>query len=215
MKVVYVNNYDSFAGNVEAFVERAVTKHSSDSRVMRYTSNADISVLLSENPALVILGPGPSSPKEAGNYLTVLESFYKTVPIFGICLGFQAMMHYFGKPVRVLEESIHGAASEIIHTGESIFRNIKSPSLFGRYHSLGIYVDELPNCFDLLASYPDSNRRDIVMSAKHKTLPIAGVQFHPESILSAKDDNGQRILDNMVEELCYKNKFINMGEIVK
>ncbi len=215
MKIIYVNNYDSFAGNVQAFTERAVKKYSLESQVKRYTSKTDIAVLKNENPDLIILGPGPSSPIDAGNYLQVLETFYKSVPVFGICLGFQTMMHYFGQPVRVLEEAVHGAACDINHSETSIFKEIKSPAPFGRYHSLGIYTDELPKCFGLLASYPDSNNKNIVMAAIHKSLPIAGVQFHPESILSAREDNGQKLMDNVISELCFKNTFINMEEISK
>ncbi len=188
MKVIFIDNYDSFANTIEAYFINA------GAEVIMYTSNCSIEAIKKENPDLILLGPGPNGPKEAGNYLEVIDKFHKTTPIFGICLGFQAIMEYFGEEVKPLQEIMHGSASEIEHDGKTIFRGISQNEKFARYHSLGVL--KVPNCFEISAK-----TNDIIMSARHKTLPIEGVQFHPESILSMHNNAGKTLIENVVRRV--------------
>ncbi len=188
IKVVFIDNYDSFANTIEAYFINAGAK------VVMYNSNCSIKTIEKEKPDLILLGPGPNGPKEAGNYLKIIEHFHKTTPLFGICLGFQAIMEYFGEEVKPLDEIMHGQASEIEHDGKTIFAGIKAKQKFARYHSLGVL--KVPACFELSAK---TNR--IVMSARHKALPIEGVQFHPESILSMHENAGKKLIENILEGL--------------
>ena len=188
-KIVYIDNYDSFANTIAAYFINA------GADVVMYKSDCSIDMIDKENPDLILLGPGPNSPKEAGNYLKILKRYHKKYPFFGICLGFQAMMEFFGEPVLPLDEVIHGAASRINHNCKTIFQGIDKDAEFARYHSLG--VKKVPDCFNLSAK-TDSG---IVMAACHKTLPIVGIQFHPESILSMHEDSGKRLIKNVLSNI--------------
>jgi len=163
-----------------------------------YNSNCSIETIQKQKPDLILLGPGPNGPREAGNYLDVIDKFHKTTPIFGICLGFQAIMEYFGEPVKPLAEVMHGQASEVEHDGKTIFRGIAPKQKFARYHSLGVL--KVPNCFEISAK-----AGNVIMSARHKTLPIEGVQFHPESILSMHNEGGKKLIQNVINQ-CGKTR---------
>lgn len=176
MKIAYIDNYDSFAYNIVAYLEQE------GAEVNVYKSDEQINI----QEDIIVLGPGPNGPKESG-YLPIIER-YKHKPIFGICLGFQALMEYFGEEVVPLDETVHGSASMIEHDNKTIFRNI-TDATFARYHSLGVH--NVPE--DFIRSATVNN---IVMAARHKTLKIEGVQFHPESILSVE---GRKLLRNMLE----------------
>jgi len=191
--IVYVDHFDSFANTIAAYFRMA------GAYVDVYKSTCDLDAIAAKKSDMILLGPGPSGPKEAGNYMKAIDRFHRTHPLFGICLGFQAMMQYFGEEVVQLEDAVHGADSEIMHRGEHIFEGIENPAKFARYHSLGVYG--VPEFFAGLAHFPDTNGRDIVMAARHKELPIAGVQFHPESILSSGNGQGERLIRNVLYHL--------------
>jgi anthranilate synthase/aminodeoxychorismate synthase-like glutamine amidotransferase len=192
IKIIYVDNYDSFANTIEAYFINA------GAEVVMYNSNCSIKTIEKEKPNIILLGPGPNGPKEAGNYLKVIEHFHKRTPIFGICLGFQAIMEYFGEPVKPLKEVMHGQASEIQHDGKTIFEGITPKQKFARYHSLGVL--KVPQSFEISAK-----AGEVVMAARHKTLPIEGVQFHPESILSMENEGGKKLIANVLKYLARKN----------
>lgn len=192
-KVVYLDHYDSFADTIAAYFKMA------GAEVKMYKSDCDLDIICREEPDLILLGPGPKSPTKAGNYLEALERFHKEHSIFGVCLGFQAMMHYFGQEVVELKELVHGASSPIVHDGKGIFEDIESPAEFARYHSLGVY--EVPDCFQENAYHQNKEGEHIVMAASHRTLPIEGVQFHPESVISTGNDQGMRLIENVVRYL--------------
>ena len=189
MKIVYIDNYDSFANTITAYFANE------GAEVITYKSDCSLRSIELENPDLILLGPGPNGPKDAGNYLDVIEHFHNKVPIFGICLGFQALMEYFGEPVKKLDDVVHGSASPVRHDGKTIFNGIKSGEKFARYHSLG--VESVPDCFEV-----SGRTGRIVMAARHKTLPIEGIQFHPESILSMNNDAGKKLIKNVIR--CLK-----------
>ncbi|MFA6269220.1 MAG: aminodeoxychorismate/anthranilate synthase component II [archaeon] len=188
MKIVFIDNFDSFADTIKAYFINA------GAEVKMYNSNCSISTIEKEKPNMILLGPGPNGPREAGNYLKVIEHFHKTTPIFGICLGFQAIMEYFGETVKPLKEVMHGQACEVEHDGKTIFNGIKPKQKFARYNSLGVL--KVPESFEVSA-----RAGEIVMAARHKTLKIEGVQFHPESILSMHDEAGKKLIENIVRGL--------------
>jgi para-aminobenzoate synthetase component II len=188
IKILYIDNYDSFANTIKAYFENTGAK------VKMYKSDCSMKIIEKEKFDMILLGPGPNSPKEAGNYLEILDKYHKTKPIFGICLGFQAMMQYFGEPVKKLDEVMHGGTSEIEQDGKTIYTGIANKTRFARYHSLG--VKKVPSCFET-----SGTANGIIMSARHKTLPIEGVQFHPESILSMDNNAGQKLVNNVVRFL--------------
>ncbi|MBS3135749.1 aminodeoxychorismate/anthranilate synthase component II [Candidatus Woesearchaeota archaeon] len=186
MKALYIDNYDSFAQMIGAHFQNAGCS------VVMYKSDCSLSVIEKEKPDFIILGPGPNGPREAGNYLDVIHhAFHKELPIFGVCLGFQAIMEYFGTRIFPLKEIVHGASSKIEHDSKTIFEGIPKNASFARYHSLGTYT--VPSCFEASAM-----AGNIVMAARHKNLLIEAVQFHPESILSMHNDNGVKLIRNVV-----------------
>ncbi len=184
-KVVYVDHYDSFANTIAAYFTRE------GAEVVMYGSDCSLNAIEGESPSLIVLGPGPNGPAEAGNYLRVIRRFNRKVPIFGICLGFQALMESFGGSVRPLDNVLHGATSKIRHDKKGIFSDISQDAEFARYHSLG--VRKVPSCFEISAASDG-----VVMAARHKSLPLEGVQFHPESILSMQDNSGLKLISNVV-----------------
>ena len=213
MNIAFIDNYDSFAHTLEAYLHLAAEdilhKRGSSEQVQirMVTSDCTLSTIERMHPSLIVLGPGPNAPPEAGNYLEVIHHFHTTTPLFGVCLGFQACMQYFrNAPVRVLEEAVHGAASPITHTQQGIFEGIPSPASFGRYHSLGIYAHEVPQSFEMSASCRDSKNQNIIMAVYHRSLPIIGVQFHPESILSTEGAYGMQLIRNTLECLTFPSK---------
>ncbi|MDP2750215.1 MAG: gamma-glutamyl-gamma-aminobutyrate hydrolase family protein [Nanoarchaeota archaeon] len=211
MNLVYIDHHDSFAGTIAAYFSMAMTKiheqdkSENDSKVIVLKSDCDLERVVEHNPSLILLGPGPNSPTQAGNYLEAIDRFHKDYPLFGICLGFQALMHYFGQPVEVLPEPIHGACSKIINNGQSIFEGISDSVEMARYNSLG--VTKTPSGFIRLAYSRGENGLEVVMAAQHEILPIAGVQFHPESVISATDNAGMRLVENAIRQLARKHDF--------
>lgn len=148
-------------------------------------------------PKAIILGPGPCSPNEAGISIDILQNLTQTTPILGVCLGHQAIGQVFGGNVIRAGEVMHGRVSEIYHQGVGVFENLPSPFLATRYHSLVIDKHTLPDCLEVTAwtQNPNSSRQEI-MGVRHKNLPIEGVQFHPESILSS---HGYQLFNNFLK----------------
>lgn len=186
MIINYIDNYDSFANTIAAYFERVGAKASI------YKSDCSLETAISGNPDMILLGPGPNDPKSAGNYMQLLEKYHKELPFFGICLGFQAIVQHFGGEVVRLDNIVHGASVPVNHNGKGIFGGIQENAEFARYNSLGFY--EVPDCLEVTAISDG-----MIMAVRHKTLPIEGIQFHPESILSSINSNGERLIENIIE----------------
>lgn len=184
-----IDNYDSFTFNlVQAFLQLG--------RKPVLLKNDDPSLLkLATDPALqmVCISPGPGRPEKAGLCLDFLAALPHTVPVLGICLGHQILGHFAGARVTVGPRIMHGRQSQIEHNGSGIFRGITSPMTVGRYHSLLVQAEDAPELLEVTASCsaPDGSRE--VMALRYKDRPWAGVQFHPESVLTPE---GQRLLAN-------------------
>ena len=187
MKICLIDNYDSFTFNVEH--QLLMLDHKVDVIRNDKISIDEISQL--DYDALVI-GPGPSNPKNAGISLELINYFYDKKPILGICLGHQCIGEVFGGKIVIADKIMHGKTSNLSHTKSSIFQNIKEPYIAMRYHSLVISEKSVSDDLEILAWCEDDDKKTI-MAVKHKTYPVVGIQFHPESIFT---EQGNKLLDN-------------------
>ncbi|MBW8042037.1 MAG: aminodeoxychorismate/anthranilate synthase component II [Planctomycetes bacterium] len=185
-KVLFIDNFDSFTYNlVDDFCKR-----NCQARVYRADTRLEELKRVAEEfgPDLLVISPGPGTPDTAGVSLPAVGYFKDKLPIFGVCLGHQVVAQYFGGKVSHAPEPMHGKPSKVTHDEKGVFAGVENPLQAGRYHSL--CVVELPDCMEQTAEF-----EGIVMGARHKELPIFGVQFHPESILTPA---GGKIIENVL-----------------
>lgn len=189
--LLLIDNYDSFTYNLyQYFCElgaEVLVKRNDQ------LSLADIEQLA---PSHLVISPGPCTPDDAGISLAAITHFAERLPILGVCLGHQAMAQAFGAQVVRARQAVHGKTSPIRHNGQSVFRGLNNPLTVTRYHSLIVAAESLPECFTLTAWTERDGQPDEIMGIVHKTLPLHGVQFHPESILS---EQGHQLLDNFLK----------------
>ena len=185
--ILVVDNYDSFTYNLVHYPAEL----GAETRVVR---NDDLTVdeAWALKPEAVLLSPGPCAPDQAGICLSLLTSAPDDMPIFGVCLGHQAMGQAFGGEVIRAQSLMHGKTSPIEHTGQSVFRGLPSPFTATRYHSLAVRRDTLPDVLEVTAWTADGE----IMGLAHRTRPIHGVQFHPESIAT---EHGHDLLANFLD----------------
>jgi anthranilate synthase component 2 len=191
--IVLLDNYDSFTFNLVHYLGglgAEVTVH----------RNVKVSVqeIIASEPEAIVLSPGPCTPKDAGICLDLIEEAAPRIPIFGVCLGHQAIGQAFGSHVVRAPAPVHGKLSEVRHQGEGVFRGINGPFKATRYHSLVVARDTMPDALAVTAETDDR----LVMGLSHTTLPVHGVQFHPESIAS---EHGFLILKNFLELAAHWN----------
>ncbi|WP_286831513.1 MULTISPECIES: anthranilate synthase component II [Kordiimonas] len=184
---ILIDNYDSFTYNLYHYVMELGAK-------VEVWRNDQITAteVLAKNPKGIIISPGPCSPTEAGICLELIEAASGKVPVFGVCLGFQSIGQAFGGDVVRAPYVMHGKISDITHTGTGVFKGLPSPYKATRYHSLIVERDTLPDCLEITADTADG----LIMGLQHKTLPLYGVQFHPESIAS---EHGHALLKNFID----------------
>ena len=183
MSILIIDNYDSFVHNLARYIRLI----GYDTTIIR---NDKIAIDKVQPFSHIILSPGPCSPDEAGKCLRIIKTYYKTKPILGICLGHQAIAQAFSATVTHAEYPMHGSASCITHTKNTIFKNIPSPLSVARYHSLIVSQNDFPH--QNLATIAHCEHGEI-MGIQHIKHPIFGLQFHPESILT---QHGEQILQN-------------------
>lgn len=173
--ILLVDNYDSFVFNLARYL--VLLGH--ETQVVRNDAlqPADVRAL---QPAAIVLSPGPCGPEEAGCCMDLVQMYYEQIPILGVCLGHQTIAAALGGRVVRAPVPMHGMASEVYHCGQGIFAGLASPLLAGRYHSLVVEEASLPECLECTARTADG----VVMALAHRWLPVVGVQFHPESILT-------------------------------
>jgi anthranilate synthase component 2 len=193
-KVLFIDNFDSFTYNlVDDFCKR-------DCRAKVYradTALEELKAVAAEfDPDLLVISPGPGTPDTAGVSLAAIGYFKDKLPIFGVCLGHQVIVQHFGGKIGHAPEPMHGKPSRVTHNEKDIFAGVENPLQAGRYHSLCAL--EVPDCLEETARF-----EDVVMGVRHKELPIFGVQFHPESILTPA---GGKIIENVLSIAVSKRK---------
>jgi anthranilate synthase component 2 len=192
--VTLIDNYDSFTWNLWHYFGQLgceVTVHRNDA------VTAD--EVMAGEPDAIVLSPGPCTPKDAGICCDLIEKATGKIPLFGVCLGHQAIGQVFGGEVTRLPIPMHGKVSEISHEGGGVFRGINGPFQATRYHSLIIERDSVPDNLTVTAETDDG----VVMGLSHRSAPTHGVQFHPESIAS---EHGHRILQNFLDMAAEWNR---------
>jgi len=190
--LLMIDNYDSFTYNlVQYFGELGA-----DVQVHR-NDKITIAEIEAINPDKIVISPGPCTPNEAGISLDVIQHFAGKKPILGVCLGHQSIGQAFGGEIVHANEIMHGKTSPVFHNNNSIFSELRNPFKATRYHSLVINKATLPDCFEVTAwTQNEDGSIDEIMGVQHKTLPIEGVQFHPESILT---EQGHALLKNFLD----------------
>jgi len=194
-RILMIDNFDSFTFNLVDYLQQL------GAEVLVYRNDVDPSIIDEVKPDLIVLSPGPSVPKNAGNLMAMIDLAHQRYPIFGVCLGLEALIEYFGGSLKFVKP-VHGKSSPMQHDGKTIFTGLDENFPAGRYHSL--VADTVPDCFEISAKCegefsPISPPR-LVMAIRHKTLPIEGVQFHPESVLTMKGKNGFRMMENVIHK---------------
>ena len=185
--ILVIDNYDSFTYNLVQYLGEMVD----DITVVRNDAMT-VDALAALAPERVVISPGPGTPERAGVSVDLLRRLGPTTPILGVCLGHQAIGHAFGGTVDRARRQMHGKTSEIRHGGAGVFEGLPSPFLATRYHSLAVLPHTVPDDLEVTAWAED----DEIMGLRHRRYPVEGVQFHPESILTAE---GKRLLRNFLK----------------
>jgi anthranilate synthase component 2 len=185
--LLLIDNYDSFTFNLYQYLAELGT----DLHVVRNdaTTLEDIEALA---PERIVISPGPCTPRQAGISVEVVRRFAGVVPILGVCLGHQCIGEAFGATIDSAGEIVHGKVSEIHHDGAGVYRGVPNPLSATRYHSLAVRRDSIPPCLEVSA-WTESG---LIMGIRHRDLPVEGVQFHPESIMTPA---GKSLLRNFLE----------------
>ena len=186
--LLMIDNYDSFTYNlVQYFGELGAT-------VRVYRNDAiGVDQIAALAPSQLVISPGPCTPAEAGVSVEAIRRFAGHIPVLGVCLGHQAIGAAFGGRVVHARQLMHGKVSPVHHRGEGVFRGLPDPVTCTRYHSLAVARESLPDCLEVTAWTEDGE----IMGLRHREMPIEGVQFHPESILT---EHGHALLKNFLEQ---------------
>ncbi|MGM0862973.1 MAG: aminodeoxychorismate/anthranilate synthase component II [Bacillota bacterium] len=185
--ILMIDNYDSFTYNLVQYLGEL-----GEELIVKRNDEITIEQIEELSPDFLMVSPGPCSPDEAGISLEAIKHFAGKVPIFGVCLGHQSIAQVFGGDVVRAERLMHGKTSEIEHDGLTVFEGLQNPLVATRYHSLIVKAETLPDCFTVSARTKEGE----IMAIRHNALPIEGVQFHPESIMTSF---GKDMLRNFIE----------------
>lgn len=191
--ILMIDNYDSFTFNLVQYLQQL----GADIQVFRNDA-ITIEKIESINPEKIVVSPGPCSPDEAGISLELIKHFAGRIPILGVCLGHQAIAQSFGGKVIRAHSVMHGKTSPIFHRAQGVFEGLNNPFTATRYHSLIVDRESLPECFEVTAwTQHEDGSPEYIMGIRHKSLPLQGVQFHPESILT---QFGHQLLKNFLRD---------------
>jgi anthranilate synthase component 2 len=202
MQVLVIDNYDSFTYNLVHYIGELGAKVD-----VRRNNKVTVDQVAAMAPDAIVISPGPCTPNEAGICLDLVARLGPQIPMFGVCLGHQAMGQVYGGKVVRAPSLMHGKVSEIRHTGRGVFRGINGSFRATRYHSLTIAPETMPAVLEVTATADDG----VVMGAMHRTDPVHGVQFHPESIAS---EHGHLILKNFLDLAARWNEKHRLDEAV-
>lgn len=184
--MLVIDNYDSFTYNLVQYLGEMRVEME-----VRRNDQVTLAEIGAMKPERILISPGPCSPRESGLSNEIIREFGGKVPLFGVCLGHQCIGHTFGAEVVVNHRMMHGKTSPILHNGKDLFQGIPSPFNATRYHSLVIRRESIPDCLEITAETAEGE----IMGVRHKSLPIWGVQFHPESILT---EHGRQLVRNFL-----------------
>ena len=188
-RILLIDNYDSFTYNLVHYLQAL----GAEVEVVRNDTLRVVDIF-GKKPDGIVISPGPATPNEAGICLELLTANQGRIPLFGVCLGHQSIGQAYGGKVVRAAQVMHGKTSQVTHTGKGIFKGIPSPFTATRYHSLIVERASLPECLEVTAETADGT----IMGLAHKTQPVFGVQFHPESIAS---EHGHDLLKNFLDTL--------------
>lgn len=184
--ILMIDNYDSFTFNLVQFLGEL-----GQELIVKRNDEITIEDIENMHPDFLMISPGPCSPNEAGISMDVIRHFAGKIPIFGVCLGHQSIAQVFGGDVVRADRLMHGKTSLMHHDEKTIFTDIPNPFTATRYHSLIVKKETLPECLEVISWTEEGE----IMALRHKTLPIEGVQFHPESIMTS---HGKELLQNFI-----------------
>ena len=197
--LLMIDNYDSFTYNIVQYLGEL-------GQTVEVFRNDEITLqqIEAKNPEYIVISPGPCTPNEAGISLSAVKHFAGKIPLLGVCLGHQSIAQAFGGQVVRAKQVMHGKVSAIFHRQQGVFKALPDPFNATRYHSLVVEQQSLPDCFEVTAwteqtqtgSPSERPQLDEIMGIRHKTLPVEGIQFHPESILT---EHGHQMLDNFLK----------------
>ncbi|MBK0003069.1 aminodeoxychorismate synthase component II [Erwinia sp. S38] len=188
--LLLIDNYDSFTWNLYQYFSELGTEV-----IVRRNDDITLAEIAALAPQHLVISPGPCTPNEAGISLAAISHFAGQVPVLGVCLGHQAIAQAFGAKVVRARQVMHGKTSAIEHNDGGVFAGLNHPLTVTRYHSLIVETGTLPDEFELTAWTLRDGQPDEIMGFRHRTLPLEGVQFHPESILS---EQGHQLLENFL-----------------
>jgi para-aminobenzoate synthetase component II len=184
-RILVLDNYDSFTYNLVQYLGE-LGAH----LIVRRSRETTLKEIEQLAPRAILISPGPGAPEEAGISLETIEKFAGRIPLFGVCLGHQAIAQAFGGRIVRSPAPVHGKSCDIAHDGRTIFKSIPSPFRVARYHSLAVEPESFPSCLEISAV---ATTDGAIMGLRHRELKIEGVQFHPESILTGE---GKRLISN-------------------
>jgi len=189
-----IDNYDSFTFNLVQYIGELSSEHSIAKDILvKRNDEITLDEIIQIKPDAILLSPGPGNPDQSGICLPILKDISQSIPTLGVCLGHQALAQAYGGNVIIAKELMHGKTSKIFHTKEGLFKDIDSPFIATRYHSLIVDSVTLPPCFEVTAYLEDST----IMGLVHKEYRhIQGVQFHPESVLT---QFGHKLISNFLK----------------
>jgi anthranilate synthase/aminodeoxychorismate synthase-like glutamine amidotransferase len=193
--ILMIDNYDSFTYNLVQYIAQL-----GEDVVVRRNDAITLEQIENIRPEAIVISPGPCTPREAGISVEAINRFYQEIPFLGVCLGHQAIAMAFGGRVVRADRVMHGKTSGIFHDGRMVFYGLPNPFQAGRYHSLIVERETLPACLEISAQTQDGE----IMGLRHRSFPVEGVQFHPESVLTS---SGKRVIGNflnMVKEYAGK-----------
>ncbi len=188
MKILIIDNYDSFTFNLVQLIGNYVAEI-----IVKRNDKISLDEVSDMRPDKIVISPGPGNPDDSGISLDVIRNVGNSIPTLGVCLGHQGIGYCFGGRIINAPNLMHGKASNIIHDGKTIYKNVEQNFTAGRYHSLIIEKVTMPDVLEITSQTED----EIVMGVRHKTFPIEGIQFHPESILTKV---GDQIIKNWIDQ---------------
>ncbi len=187
--ILMIDNFDSFTYNLVQYLGEM-----GEELVVKRNDEISLDEIADLKPDKIIISPGPCSPNEAGISVATVQRFAGKIPLLGVCLGHQSIGQAFGGHIIRASRLMHGKTSPVLHDGKGVFSGLPSPFEATRYHSLLIERETCPDCLEISAETAEGE----IMGVRHKDLPLEGVQFHPESILTG--ENGKQLLRNFVEK---------------